>query len=136
FLPLGIDALVDRDMDLIVVRRADVEGAAFAGHMQAAPAGESLLQIVGVVVGVAPPRHVTAVPVKGLAKFVPVAIYAGCAQASQHQEDDEDDSSGSDALSPVSAARSLLVLEQLDDAPEDEQDRPIMGEPVAEIVPL
>src|SRR5262249_11878410 len=104
--------------------------------MQASARRESLLKIVRVVVTVTAPRQALNIGV--LAPAVNTASVLVCLmrdQAADSDKDNEHAATCADASRALAGAVGLLVFNDLDDSPNDQQHRPIAREPFPESLP-
>src|SRR5579863_4081712 len=80
--------------------------------------------------------EVAVIDVHVVAQFVPVEARGLGGHESTHDDgDDKKHSSGTDAADGHAFALGLLVLDELDDAPEYEQSRPVVSEQSAQANP-
>ena len=126
-------------MILLSLDDADADGSVIVVHAQAGSGGRYLLFEVVVEVEVLTKK---VIPVAGLlnahvvAELVPVE--AGDMGGDESEEDDgndEKDSAGADAASGHAVALGLLILDEFDDAPEDQKQRPVMGKQSSQMRP-
>src|SRR5205823_2662441 len=61
--------------------------------------------------------------------------HLACNQTSNYNHHHQHDTAGTDAAGSLSLAVCLLVLNQLDNAPNNQQHRPIVRKPEAKVVP-
>src|SRR5262249_44348239 len=133
-LPVRPHALVNRDMNLVVARIRDVDRAMLVIDAQATPSGKGLLQVIGVAVGVPAPGQVLQISVLTKAAGMPIHCLAGD-ETENYDHHHEHDAASTDTARALSRAVRLLVFEYFDNAPNDQQDRPVMREPQAEVAP-
>src|SRR4030088_1478003 len=55
-----------------------------------------------------------------------------CDQPEENDDDDQENSSGANAGRACAVTQGRLILDQLDDTPEDQKQRPVMGKPQAQ----
>src|SRR6266496_1017207 len=134
FLPVGIDALVYRNMDLTIVRNRDVNCSPLAIHMEASAPWKRLLQIIGVVIGVAAPRQPMDVWIFTKRPWVQPDHFSGN-QASDYHHHHQHDPAGANAASTFSGLTGPLVFDQLDNAPHNQQHWPIIRKPLPKVAP-
>ncbi len=124
-------ALADGDGDFVIVGGADADRAVIVIDAQAGSGGRDVLfEVVVEVEGFAKDVvEVAVVDVHVVAELAPVeARGLGGDESADDDEDDQENSAGADAASGHAVALGLLVLDQLDDAPEDQQRGPVVSE--------
>ena len=136
-LVIGADALAHRDSDLIVVGGVDADRAMIIHDLKAGPGGEVLLEMVVEVEGIAEDVvDVFVVDAHVVANLAPVeSVGLGGHQAADHDDDNQQNAARADAARGGAFTLGLLILDQLDHAPEDQQKRPVMREPGADAGP-
>ena len=130
-LALGADALADSDGNFVVVGEADADRAVIVVDAQAGNGWRQILfEVVVEVEGLAEDViQVVVVDVHVVADLAPVETRGlGGHESEDDDEDDEKDSSGADAARGHAIALRLLILDQLDHAPQDQQRRPVVSE--------
>src|SRR6476646_2876382 len=129
-LVVCVYALVRRHADLLVVRDGQVYGAVLIYDAQAGAGGEILLHLVVVREGVAEKLKVIIAQIDVVAERI--QIQAGC-RCGRHAEDNQkyqqQNATGSDSCRAHAFLLSLLVFEQLDHAPKNDESWPIGSEP-------
>ena len=136
-LPVGANSLADYNLDLVVVRDVHIDRAVIVHHAEAAARWKRLCQLVVIVVRVSEQRKVAVVDVDLIADGLPVhACGLRSDQPGHDQDNQQEHASGTDPGRPRAFALGLLIVEQLDDAPDDEQQRPKTREQVTQAVPM
>jgi hypothetical protein len=129
-LVLRADPLANDHRDLVVFRRMDTHGTASVDNLQAGSRRKILLDVVvEVVVLPKDVREVAVIKIDLIADSRPVhALDLSRHQTRHHDHDDQENSSGADSAGANALALRLLVLDQLDQSPQDQQGRPIVRE--------
>ncbi len=100
-------------------------------HAQAGNGGrdflfEVIVEVEGLTEDVV---EVIIVDVDVVAEFVPVdARGLGGHESAKNDDDDQKNSTGTDAARGHAVALGLLILDEFDDAPEDQEQRPVVSE--------
>ena len=130
-LAVGIDPLVRGHVNLVIVRSGQVHRSAIAVDAQAAARRKVLLELVFVTVVVPEQGDILVSQIDVVANLIPVKARSLGGRHSEHdQENQQQHSAGSDARGACSFSLRLLVLDQLDHAPENDQGGPVGPEPV------
>src|SRR5450755_765306 len=136
-----VQSLRDHDLNLVVVGIANNHISTIAGDVQIRRSWKRLRNLIAESVTGPEEMHVlekvVTRPVKMVAKRIPIetrSLSGGYAETNQH--DQQKYPAYADAGISSSFMLSLLVLHQLNNAPQDEQHRPIMRIPVPEGCPV
>src|ERR1700730_19151164 len=128
------DALVDDHRDLVVVRSMDADRAMIIHYLEAGAGREVALEMVFEVIGF--PKQILKILVVDshvVANLAPVKTRRlSCDQPEENDDDDQKNSSGANAARACAFTQGRLILDQLDDAPEDQKQGPVMGKPQAQ----
>src|SRR6202047_361621 len=128
------DALVDDYRNLVVVRSMHADRAMIIKHLEAGAGGEVALEMAVEVIGF--PKQILKILVVDshvVANLAPVKTRRlSCDQPEENDDDDQKNSSSANAGRAGAFTLGCLILDQLDDAPEDQKQRPVMGKPQAQ----
>src|SRR5260370_13692454 len=128
------DALVDDHRNLVVVRSMDADRAMIIKDLEAGTGGEVAIEMVVEAIGF--PKQILKILVVDshvVANLAPVKMRRlSCDQAEENDDDDQKNSCGANAGRACTFTQGRLILDQLDDAPEDQKQRPVMGKPQAQ----
>src|SRR5258706_2190194 len=130
-LTFRADALADRDDDLFFVREADPDGAVFVIDTEAGRGGRQILfkVVVEVVSLTEDVIKIAVFKVHIVAEFAPVETRGlGGDETAHDDEDHEKNSASADAARGNAIALGLLIFDQLDHAPKNQQSGPVVRE--------
>src|SRR5579862_714613 len=137
-LAFGAHALANYHGDLLVISDADVHRAVIVIDAKAGNRGryglfEMVVEIVGLAKNVV---EVAAIDAHVVADLTPVKSRGlGGNESADDNDDDQKNPAGSDAARRQSIALGLLVLDQLEHSPQNQQQWPVVGEPGSQARP-
>src|SRR5258708_35561382 len=127
-------ALVDDHRNPVVVRSMDTDRAMIINYLEAGTGREVALQMVVEAIGF--PKQILKILVVDshvVANLAPVKTRRlSCDQPEENDDDDQKNSFGTNTGRAGAFAQGRLILDQLDDAPEDQKQGPVMGKPQAQ----
>ena len=136
-LAVSANCFVQGDFNLVRLARCNPDRPAIIRDAQAALGRERLFQAFVVTIGMAEERQVAIIDLDVVAQPRPVqARRLGGGQAADDQHHQQDYASGADAARPETLALIALVLAQLDQAPQDDQGRPVLREDASQRAPV
>src|SRR3974390_1968971 len=127
-LIVSANPLANHDSDLVVIGCGHSDRAACIDHLQACSGWEGLLQVIVEVITLTEDAvEIAVVKIELIVQPGPVhAFELAGDEAEDDDHDDQEDTAGADSSGASAFALGALVLNQLDDAPEDQEHWPVI----------